>query len=337
MQKKTQKNVLLFEKRCLLIFFRINFYLIILSLFTMILGPLVRAENAGLACPDWPLCNGQFIPEMNYQIFLEWLHRIVAFVLGIFFVSWIGIGLSNRMFRKSHLQIIILATFLLILQITLGALTVTELLDAYIVSSHLLNALLFLSTLVYSWRKIKENHFTKKKHPPIDYIFTFFRLKNYTILYIHLMSCIVLGMVFIQIFLGARVSTNEAGRVCNTFPACYEETIIDSSGNIQHIPEFFPKMIGNIEKHMTHRFMAYFLFGTILILLIMAIRYSWPTHLLYNIWLLFGLISTQIVVGALNVVLHIPVTITLLHSCLAFVTYLTALWFFLETRFVITN
>ena len=33
--------------------------------------------NAGLACPDWPLCYGQLVPtqQMNLQVFLEWFHQ----------------------------------------------------------------------------------------------------------------------------------------------------------------------------------------------------------------------------------------------------------------------
>ena len=53
----------------------------------MTLGALVRAHDAGLACPDWPLCFGSFLPgrQMNVQVFLEWFHRLDAFGLQLQF------------------------------------------------------------------------------------------------------------------------------------------------------------------------------------------------------------------------------------------------------------
>jgi heme A synthase len=33
-------------------------------------GGLVRAEGAGLACPDWPLCNGHVIPDADKLVLI---------------------------------------------------------------------------------------------------------------------------------------------------------------------------------------------------------------------------------------------------------------------------
>jgi cytochrome c oxidase assembly protein subunit 15 len=42
-----------------------------LTLFLMALGSATRVMNAGLACPDWPLCYGELVPrqQMNLQVF----------------------------------------------------------------------------------------------------------------------------------------------------------------------------------------------------------------------------------------------------------------------------
>ena len=44
----------------------------------VVLGALVRANNAGLACPDWPLCFGALVPAFDIQVLFEWSHRALA-------------------------------------------------------------------------------------------------------------------------------------------------------------------------------------------------------------------------------------------------------------------
>jgi heme a synthase len=55
------------------------------TLLLMAIGSATRVMNAGLACPDWPLCYGELIPaqQMNFQVFLEWFHRLDASLLGL--------------------------------------------------------------------------------------------------------------------------------------------------------------------------------------------------------------------------------------------------------------
>ncbi len=51
----------------------------------VVLGGATRVMEAGLACPDWPLCYGAFFPrgQMNAKVFLEWFHRLDALFVGI--------------------------------------------------------------------------------------------------------------------------------------------------------------------------------------------------------------------------------------------------------------
>jgi cytochrome c oxidase assembly protein subunit 15 len=50
--------------------------------------------NAGLACPDWPLCYGQLVPtqQMNLQVFLEWFHRLDASLIGLSTLALVGLS-----------------------------------------------------------------------------------------------------------------------------------------------------------------------------------------------------------------------------------------------------
>jgi cytochrome c oxidase assembly protein subunit 15 len=107
--------------------------------------------NAGLACPDWPLCYGQWIPsqQMNLQVFLEWFHRLDASLIGFSTIALVGLSCWYRRHLPPWLwPSAIAALALILLQGVLGGLTVTQLLRFDIVTAHLATALLFFATLI---------------------------------------------------------------------------------------------------------------------------------------------------------------------------------------------
>ena len=117
----------------------------------MAIGSATRIMNAGLACPDWPLCYGTILPakQMNLQVFLEWFHRLVASSVGF---AAIALCSASWYFRKSLPKWLPRATSgslsLVIVQGGLGGLTVTQLLRFDIVTAHLGTGLLFFSSLL---------------------------------------------------------------------------------------------------------------------------------------------------------------------------------------------
>jgi cytochrome c oxidase assembly protein subunit 15 len=123
----------------------------IATLLLMAVGSATRVMNAGLACPDWPLCYGQLIPtqQMNLQVFLEWFHRLDAALIGFSTIVLVGLTWWYRQIVPSWLPWVSgLALGLIVFQGVLGGLTVTELLRFDIVTAHLGTAMLFLSTLI---------------------------------------------------------------------------------------------------------------------------------------------------------------------------------------------
>jgi heme a synthase len=122
------------------------------TLFLMAVGSATRVMNAGLACPDWPLCYGQFVPQQqlgNVSVFLEWFHRLMASLMGL---SAIALTLSSFWNRRAVPRWLpwaaLLALFLVCFQGLLGGLTVTQLLRFDIVTAHLGTALLFFVTVL---------------------------------------------------------------------------------------------------------------------------------------------------------------------------------------------
>jgi len=117
----------------------------------MAIGSATRVANAGLACPDWPLCYGQALPwaQMNGQVFLEWFHRLDAAIVAFGTLGLVAATLRYRQeLPRWTLPAAVGALALVVLQAGLGALTVTELLRFDVVTAHLGTALAFLALLV---------------------------------------------------------------------------------------------------------------------------------------------------------------------------------------------
>ena len=64
---------------------QLSAHLVVAVVALVVIGGATRVMEAGLACPDWPLCYGTLLPgrQMNAKVFLEWFHRLYAFIVGI--------------------------------------------------------------------------------------------------------------------------------------------------------------------------------------------------------------------------------------------------------------
>lgn len=121
------------------------------TLLLMAVGSATRVMDAGLACPDWPLCYGQFVPsqQMNLQVFLEWFHRLDAALIGLSTIALVGLSWWYRQTLPKWLPwASLFACGLIVFQGVLGGLTVTQMLRFDIVTAHLGTALLFFCTLI---------------------------------------------------------------------------------------------------------------------------------------------------------------------------------------------
>ncbi|WP_017717639.1 COX15/CtaA family protein [Kamptonema formosum] len=133
---------------------RLVWKLAVATLLLMAIGSATRVMNAGLACPDWPLCYGELVPaqQMNFQVFLEWFHRLDAALIGCGAIALAGMSWWHRRSVPGWLPwASSFALGLIIFQGVLGGLTVTELLRFDIVTAHLGTALLFFTTLLVIW------------------------------------------------------------------------------------------------------------------------------------------------------------------------------------------
>jgi cytochrome c oxidase assembly protein subunit 15 len=125
-------------------------HLVVALVALVAIGGATRVMEAGLACPDWPLCYGSFLPSqrMTLQVFLEWFHRLDAFLVGMALLVLTGFSLWRRQSLPRWLPWAAAAALALVaLQGALGALTVTELLRFDVVTAHLATALVLVALL----------------------------------------------------------------------------------------------------------------------------------------------------------------------------------------------
>jgi heme A synthase len=123
------------------------------TFFLIAFGGFVRISESGMGCGDqWPLCNGQLVPDFSFATFIEFGHRIIAAIVAALVVAvaitarkWSHIGdpLWTRLRRAGDLAVV-----LVVVQIMLGAVTVWLELPPASVIIHLGTAMLLMALLI---------------------------------------------------------------------------------------------------------------------------------------------------------------------------------------------
>jgi cytochrome c oxidase assembly protein subunit 15 len=253
----------------------------------MVLGALVRAHGAGLACPDWPLCFGEVVPRFDLKVAFEWTHRVVAGSLSLVFLGLVGLTWRRPATFASVRGLLVAAALLLAVQILLGALTVWKLLASWTVTSHLVTANLFAITVLLVALRIRER---AQGAPAAAAAPRAARAWAAA-------AALLLGA---QIVLGGLVSSSFAGMACPEWPTCLDG-------------EWFPRIGGLVPLHLMHRTNGYLVVAGLLGLALAARRTRAATPA--GVAAVLGL--AQVAVGVANVLWGIPVEVTALHSALA--------------------
>lgn len=114
-----------------------------------VLGALVRHTDAGMACPDVPLCLGQVVPPLvNLQITAHFLHRVLAIVTAVAVIGVLAWAYRVEV-PYSLRRWLAIAAALVIVQVGLGVASVLSVLAVAPVSLHTLVAAALLSVLVH--------------------------------------------------------------------------------------------------------------------------------------------------------------------------------------------
>ena len=210
---------------------------LILVFFIIIVGGLTRLTNSGLSITEWELFKGILPPvnqnswenyfdlykkipqykllnfNMNIEEFKiifywEYFHRILARIIGLFFLIPLIYFYFSKKIHKQHLNVCLFVFCLIIFQGFVGWYMVESGLvndvtvSHYRLSVHLTIAFLIISIIFWLIRNLISK--TKKK---------FFLVKGENIPFL-----ILILLIFSQIIMGAFVSGLDAGKIYQTWP-----------------------------------------------------------------------------------------------------------------------
>jgi cytochrome c oxidase assembly protein subunit 15 len=270
---------------------------LVLTYGLIVLGALVRATGSGLSCPDWPTCYGHWVPlpgeippQAGYsylQVMLEWVHRLVAGVmLGplILVIGWLCWRARSQMPRMPAYALVLLV--LLLVQGLLGGVTVLDQNSPWSVALHLTTALVLFSVL---WL-IHERAGPTSRAPARP---------------IRLLSVVVWLLALGAMASAAMTTKSGASLACSTWPLC--------DGLI--IPDLADPAI---RLHIAHRWFAA---GTALGVLALFLMSSGQAAIERLAGGALLLILCQIGLGALVIVLEVPVWTAVAHQALGVLTF----------------
>ncbi|GAB4189958.1 MAG: COX15/CtaA family protein [Thermoflexibacter sp.] len=188
----------------------------IVAVYLLILvGGIVRSTGAGMGCPDWPRCFGQWIPPTDisqlpanykevfkvqgkeiadfdaFKTWVEYVNRLIGVLIGLFiFITFV---LSFSFFKKDRLVFYLsLLSFLLVgFQGWLGSIVVATNLKPVTITLHMILALVIVNLLIYTVTRSYNTVFHAEQVTNKGLLNTIF--------------IICMGLMLVQIVLGTQV------------------------------------------------------------------------------------------------------------------------------------
>ncbi|MCY4374712.1 MAG: COX15/CtaA family protein [Spirochaetaceae bacterium] len=263
------------------------------TLLLIFVGSLVTSTGSGLAVPDWPLSYGTLFPPMVGGILYEHGHRMAAAVVGLLVVvqalvlTW---GEPRRWVRV----LAWVAVGAIVAQGLLGGLTVLFLLPTPISMTHaVLAQTLFLVLILIA--HAQSGDWSQ-------------RLQERTAIAWRSIAAL-LGVVYLQLLLGALMRHTGAGLAIPDFPLMggtllprFDERMLNAVNAARfdlHLPSV---ALGQVIVHFLHRLGA---LATLVVLVMVNLavgRRPAPRRVRQLLGAIDGLVVVQVALGALTVI-----------------------------------
>ncbi len=307
----------------------------------IIVGGLTRLTNSGLSITEWELFVGimpplnsdswnkyfelyKQIPQyklLNFNMSLddfkiifywEYFHRILARIIGLFFLIPLIFFLVTKKIKKEYLNICYLIFILILIQGIVGwfmvksGLVLDVTVSHYRLSVHLTIAFIIISTIFWLIKNIKSG---KNK------IFYFFTKNNLPFQFLIL-------FLYIQIIMGAFVSGLDAGKIYQTWPMMGQNFLPDDI----HLSS----LLGLIEfdnhslVQFYHRILAYFIIFYVFALSIYIYKNK-ILNLYIPLKILLFFLLLQIILGILTLISGLNIYLASMHQITSVLLVLSAI------------
>lgn len=310
----------------------LSFVGVALTALVMLVGAWTRLSDAGLGCPDWPGCYGQWVvpsaddaavrfpafPLETSKAWLEMLHRYIATVLGATVVLLLWLGWPLRKMSGYPWRVSLFLMLAVLVQGMFGALTVTLSLWPQVVTLHLLGGMGILLLFVWLYCRLRTFPRGVTSSP-----------RQATACW-WLVAALLVG----QLALGGWVSSNYAGLSCQGFPSCNGQwwPQMDLGEGFHLTQTVGPNYLhGQLHAdartaiHVAHRVWGGLL-GVAILLLWWRQRVETAARGLISVLSIYCL---QVMLGIASVIFWLPLWLALLHTAGAMaltVSFLIAWW-----------
>lgn len=148
--------------------------------FLIFVGGLVRSTGSGMGCPDWPKCFGQWVPPSNvselpdnyrelfktsthevaqfdvYKTWTEYINRLIGVITGLFIALTVFFAIPYLKNKPTVFWLSFLALILTAFQGWIGAKVVATNLAHWMVTIHMVIALVIVGLLIYTITKSQQ-------------------------------------------------------------------------------------------------------------------------------------------------------------------------------------
>ncbi len=170
----------------------------------ILIGGIVHGTGSSLACPDWPTCYGSLLPTMTGGVAIEHSHRLAAGLVSLLTVG-LAVFLTRRRAQARMLwKIGWAAVALVLVQATLGGVTVLLRLPTTVSTLHTATSLIFFLTVSFLAVQTASGAANRTELAPG----------------VRRLALVTTVAIFFQMVLGGLVRHSGAGLLCLDFPLC---------------------------------------------------------------------------------------------------------------------
>jgi len=311
--------------------------------FLVVFGGFTRLTRSGLSIVEWNPINGAVPPmashqweaefakykqtpefqlvnqnmtleEYKYIFYVEWFHRNVARLAGLFYALPVFYFLFRKIIPFKEFGIYFVMGLLFIGQAVMGWLMVySGLVDRPAVSHFRLTAHLLLALTLFSiaiWTALGHKHGFHNTEAKAKWSLP------------SKLAAWSFAVLIIQIIYGGFTAGLKAGHVSDTWPLMFGKLIP---------PNLFTSWIAPLQTPQTivfiHRWFAWL--GIILVPLVFYIikKQNYPADIQKGLLWLIGVVTLQITLGVLTILSYVNIVIALLHQANAIVLLGLAVYF----------